>query len=122
MATNAIIQKLDKIKVILNQNNLAQVGTTYMKSITPIDSGRARASTRQEGNSIHADYPYAERLDNHWSDQYYGELVNPTIEFLDNYVQQQITGTSSTPTLAVGHAKSLSNKSANKSNKKLKKK
>lgn len=118
MATNPIVQKLDQIKVILNQNNLAQLGTTYMKSITPIRSGHARASTRQEGNTIHADYPYAERLDNHWSDQYFGELVNPTINYLNNYVQQQITNTSASTPLTINSKRVVSKAPSKKTKKK----
>jgi hypothetical protein len=120
MATNAIIQKLDQIKVILNQNTLAQIGTDYMKSITPIRSGHARASTRQENNIIHADYPYAERLDNHWSDQFLGELINPTIRHIDQYVKQQITGTSSSTPLSMNISRSVS-KTPSKTKKKIKK-
>lgn len=40
------------------------------KSLTPIDTGNARANTKLKNkDEIEANYPYAQRLDNGWSRQ-----------------------------------------------------
>jgi hypothetical protein len=54
------------------------------RKLTPIDTGRARRSTTLKNNSsvIHADYPYAERLDQNWSRQTRGRgIVAPFIRW-----------------------------------------
>jgi hypothetical protein len=49
---------------------LPQDGLDKFVSLTPVRSGNARRSTRLRGNdTIVADYPYAERLDNGYSKQ-----------------------------------------------------
>lgn len=55
----------------------------YWVSITPKRSGRARQRTELRGNVIHAQYPYAERLDREaWSKQAPQGMTIPTIEFV----------------------------------------
>jgi hypothetical protein len=55
----------------------------YFKSITPVDTGRARRSTKLEGDkTIHADYPYAQRLDEGYSKQAPQGMTKPTEKWL----------------------------------------
>jgi len=54
--------------------------------------GNARRSTKQTKNGIEADYPYAERLDEGWSKQAPKGMTNPTLEFLENEVQNILKG------------------------------
>lgn len=54
----------------------------YWQSQTPVRSGRARANTTLKGTTIHADYPYAGRLDEGWSNQSPRGMTTPTLEWL----------------------------------------
>lgn len=63
---------------------------TYFKSITPIDKGNARRNTKRTGLVINADYAYAARLDDGYSQQARGGMVNPTIDFIDREVDKHI--------------------------------
>lgn len=84
-----IVKKLREIEVMLDENKLADEGAKFMKSITPIDKGNARRKTYANGNSIHADYPYAQRLDENWSKQTNGKgLIQPTIEHLQDLINK----------------------------------
>lgn len=49
---------------------------------TPIDTGNARNSTRLQGNSIRADYPYAGPLHKGSSQQAPEGMTTPTIEWV----------------------------------------
>jgi hypothetical protein len=51
----------------------------YFKAQTPVDTGRARRSTKLENkDTIHADYPYAQRLDEGHSKQAPQGMTKPT--------------------------------------------
>ena len=60
------------------------VQQTYRKfvSVTPKDSGNARAKTRLKGNIISADYAYAKVLDKGYSKQAPQGMVKPAVAFL----------------------------------------
>jgi hypothetical protein len=49
---------------------------------TPIDSGRARRSTRLSNDTIVANYPYATRLDNGYSRQAPTGMWEPTLKYI----------------------------------------
>ena len=49
---NKIVSKLNSIKSLLNENQIATEGAKYMQSITPIRSGNARRNTKVNGNLI----------------------------------------------------------------------
>lgn len=61
---------------------LPQRAYKYFVAQTPVDSGNARRSTTLQGNEIHADYPYAERLDEGWSKQAPRGMVKPTTKWV----------------------------------------
>jgi hypothetical protein len=56
------------------------------KKVTPEDTGNAKRKTRlkknAKGGTIHARYPYAQRLDNGWSRQAPKGMYEPVLEFL----------------------------------------
>lgn len=64
----------------------------YFKDETPIDTGNARRRTRLKNNKtvIHANYPYAGRLDDGWSSQARDGMTEPTIDFIEDEVRRQI--------------------------------
>lgn len=64
----------------------------YFVSQTPIDTGRARRSTRLVGNNIQADYPYAQRLDEGYSDQSPEGMTRPTEKFVERRLRSIARG------------------------------
>lgn len=88
---NKIVIELNRIQnVVLNEQQLARVGADYMRSITPIDTGNARRKTFDSGSEIVADYPYAKRLDEGYSQQNQIGLIEPTVQYLENYIQSKV--------------------------------
>jgi hypothetical protein len=86
--TSNLDRKISKqLKAI---QNLPQESLDEFRRLTPIDTGNARRSTRLENkNTIHADYPYAERLDNNWSRQTRGKgIVEPFTRWLERRIKQ----------------------------------
>ena len=57
---------------------------------TPIRSGNAFRSTRLRGNTIDADYNYAERLDEGYSRQSPKGMTGPTEKFLQKRIDDLI--------------------------------
>jgi hypothetical protein len=82
--------RLEKVNRVLDSNKLAKVAHEYFKKVTPIDSGNARRSTTVQGDTVYAKYPYAGRLNEGYSKQAPKGMVQPTIEFLRQYVKQQL--------------------------------
>lgn len=87
---NPMVSKLREIQIVLDEDNLAKLGADYMRSITPIRSGNARRRTFADNNTIHAEYPYAKRLDEGWSKQNQIGLIEPTIQYLERYIQTKV--------------------------------
>ena len=68
--------KFDNSKLKTKLGRLAQAEQAIMPQLyqyfvaqTPIDTGNARNNTTLNGNTINANYPYAERLDQGYSKQ-----------------------------------------------------
>jgi hypothetical protein len=59
---------------------------------TPERSGRARRSTKLKGNVIEANYPYAKRLDEGYSQQSPAGMTTPTEAFVKKRVKQILKG------------------------------
>lgn len=58
----------------------------YFRAQTPMKTGNARRNTNLEnGDTIHADYAYAQRLDEGWSQQAPLGMTKPT----ERWVRQQ---------------------------------
>jgi hypothetical protein len=66
------------------QDNLVSDAHDFFVKETPIRSGNARLSTFHTKNSIVADYPYAQRLDEGWSRQSPEGMTQPTIDYIEN--------------------------------------
>jgi hypothetical protein len=65
---------------------LPKKAAEYFKAQTPVDTGRARRSTKLKGDkTIHADYPYAQRLDDGYSQQAPQGMTKPT----EKWVREQ---------------------------------
>ena len=67
------------------QQQLAKVPAEaykFWESHTPVRSGNARRSTRLQGDTIKANYPYATRLDEGWSKQSPQGMSKPTDKFV----------------------------------------
>lgn len=59
------------------------------KSLTPIDTGNARSRTTLVNNeTIRADYPYAQRLDQGWSRQAPNGMTKPFEVWLKSKMKQ----------------------------------
>jgi len=57
---------------------------------TPIRTGNARSKTRLRGDTIDANYPYAQRLDDGYSRQSPRGMIQPTLQYLRKRVRQII--------------------------------
>jgi len=62
----------------------------YFKAITPIRSGNARAHTVLKGKTIEAEYPYAYKLDDGYSQQAPNGMTEPTKEYAKKVTQDWI--------------------------------
>jgi hypothetical protein len=62
----------------------------YFVDSTPIRTGNARRSTRLRGNTIDANYNYAERLDDGYSRQAPKGMSGPTEKFLQKRIDNLI--------------------------------
>lgn len=59
----------------------------FFVSVTPIDTGNARSKTKLRGNTIHAAYAYAKRLNEGWSKQAPIGMVIPTMRYIRQLVR-----------------------------------
>lgn len=63
-------------------------GLAEFKDLTPIRSGNARNRTTLKGDTIVAEYAYAERLDNGWSKQAPNGMTQPFEKWLNKEVDK----------------------------------
>jgi hypothetical protein len=66
------------------QESLIVDAHAFFVKETPVRTGRARQSTDVLKNSIVANYPYAQRLDEGWSRQSPEGMTQPTIDYIEN--------------------------------------
>jgi hypothetical protein len=92
-----INRRLKELGNRLNERELAHVGFTKFKEITPIDKGNARRNTKLVNDEIQADYPYATVLDQgrgvrdgqmRGSDQAPKGMSDPTIKHVEQYISR----------------------------------
>jgi len=62
----------------------------YFVDATPERTGNAKRNTRLRGNTIDANYPYAERLDEGYSRQAPKGMSDPTEKFLEKRINDLI--------------------------------
>lgn len=60
----------------------------YWVKTTPKRTGNARRSTDLKGDTIHANYPYAERLNEGYSKQAPQGIVEPVEQFIERRLKQ----------------------------------
>ena len=98
MASN-IVDRLNKVLSTLNSQNIAKEAFTKFKDVTPVKSGNAKKNTKLQGNSINADYAYANVLDKgrhmtrrgmRGSEQAPQGMTEPTIKHIRDYVKQKL--------------------------------
>lgn len=86
---NTIDAKLDQ--VVTDIQGLPDAAYDEFVRNTPVRSGNARRRTSLRGDTIRADYPYAERLDSGYSRQSPKGMVEPTEKFIEKQLKK-ITG------------------------------
>ena len=62
----------------------------HFVSITPKDKGNARRNTQLKGNTIHANYAYAQKLDEGASKQAPKGMTEPTGKFIERITKQKM--------------------------------
>lgn len=80
-ATRRIRRQLD---------NLPDEAYNVFYKETPIRTGNARSKTRLRGDTIDANYPYAQRLDDGYSRQSPRGMILPTMQYLRKRLRQII--------------------------------
>lgn len=86
----AIIQRLDEITKKTQDKELTKVAFQVWRDNTPVQSGNARRKTRYKQDEIHANYPYAKRLDEGYSKQSPDGMSKPTIEAVKRYLRDDV--------------------------------
>ena len=75
----------------LLSSRVTKPAADYMRSVTPIRTGNARAHTGAVSDTeIVADYPYAEKLDNGYSPQAPAGMSAPTIKYIEKLVEREV--------------------------------
>jgi hypothetical protein len=69
-------------------DNLPQEALLEFVALTPIDRGNARYNTRLVGDTIRANYPYAQRLNEGWSKQAPDGMEEPWNKWMDQRIKQ----------------------------------
>lgn len=89
--SNNIQSRLKDIRNKTDAPTLAEVAYTTFKKYTPKLSGNAKNKTQLKSNSIHANYPYAKRLDEGYSKQNGGVgMTEPTIKAIQEYLDKKV--------------------------------
>lgn len=74
-------------------DDLPEFAETVMKSKTPIRTGNARRNTELRGNTVVANYAYAERLEDNSSPQTRGQgIIAPTEAAIQREVDRRLKG------------------------------
>lgn len=74
-------------------NDLPEFAEETMREKTPVRSGNARRNTNLRGNTVVANYPYAERLEDNWSPQTRGQgIIAPTEKAIQKEVDRRLKG------------------------------
>jgi hypothetical protein len=77
-------------------DDLPEFAEKTMKAFTPkalVNGGNARRNTNLRGNTVVADYPYAQRLEDNWSPQTRGQgIIAPTEAAIQREVDRRLKG------------------------------
>jgi hypothetical protein len=89
-SNNNILLRLQQIQKNTQPKELARVAYPVFKDFTPVRNGNAKNKTRLKGDTIHADYPYAKRLDEGYSKQNGGVgMTEPTLKAIQEYLDKK---------------------------------
>jgi hypothetical protein len=89
-SNNNILLRLQQIEKNTRPTELARVAFPVFKDFTPKRSGNAQNKTRLKGDTIHANYPYAKRLDEGYSKQNNGVgMTEPTLQAIQKYLDEK---------------------------------
>jgi hypothetical protein len=87
-----IVRRIAQLEKALDPNVMAKEAYEYFRDITPVRTGNAQRRTRLSGDEIRADYAYAQRLDDGWSQQAPRGMTEPTERFIRDYINNQAKG------------------------------
>ena len=74
-------------------DDLPEFAEKTMQSKTPVRTGNARRNTNLQGNTVVADYPYAQRLEDNYSTQTRGQgIIEPTLQAIQREVDRRLKG------------------------------
>lgn len=74
-------------------DDLPEFAEKTMKANTPVRTGNARRNTNLQGNSVVADYPYSQRLEDNYSPQTRGQgIIAPTEREIQREVDRRLKG------------------------------
>lgn len=83
-----IKRAIEQIQKDLDPVLVAQLAYPVFYKNTPRRSGNARNNTKLNKNTIQADYPYAQRLDQGYSKQSPDGMTEPTEKWFKEYVKK----------------------------------
>lgn len=90
-SNNNIALRLRQIEKNTDPKELARVAYPTFKDYTPKRSGNAQKNTKLKGDTIHANYPYAKRLDEGYSKQNNGVgMTEPTLKAIQEYLEKKV--------------------------------
>lgn len=90
MFVSNITDRLNKVLGTLNSKTIAVEAHKKFVSVTPIRSGNARRKTKLNNTTIDANYAYAQRLEDNYSEQTRGKgMIQPTLDHIRDYVFQK---------------------------------
>ena len=74
-------------------DGLPEFAEKEMRANTPRRSGNARRNTNLQGNTVTANYPYAQRLEDNYSPQTQGKgIIDPTEAAIQQEVNRRLKG------------------------------
>ena len=83
-------RRLKEYARTMDSHKLAKIAYDAFVAATPVASGAARDSTRLSGDTIHADYPYAKRLNDGYSKQSPDGMVQSAIDAVHAHIATEL--------------------------------
>lgn len=84
--------RLKQLESQLSSVKLANAAYKFFRDNTPIRSGNARRNTHLVRDTVEADYPYAQRLDNGYSPQAPAGMTKPTEKYMRDWIAKHSKG------------------------------
>lgn len=87
-----ISKRLTQLNTDLQSKKLAAAAYKYFRDTTPVKTGNARRNTHLVGDTIEADYRYAQRLDAGYSSQAPSGMTKPTDQYMKDWIAKHGRG------------------------------